>query len=347
MPFCIKCGTNIDDDDRFCPECGFEMNIKAEEPVVEETVDATPIVEEAKKEERKIVYGGEVRKCPNCGEILKSFSAYCPACGCELRGSTTISPISELVNKLENTDSLDERIELITNFYVPNTKEDIIDFFILAISNLENSKHDTDDAWKSKLDQTYHKAKLSFGGTPEFEYLESLYYKAEKTVSKRAVFSIIRNNKSTSLTVLLVVVGILSIITGIVLLSINKSGEQFDFSFGGLLAILLGINFLLAPTWVIEEIKKNEVKNYTKSDNDTVLTTKKYSDYIIKNCDDVVVLLRKEGFVNIECKPVKKSILDKEGAVKEISIDGITDFKRGDQFNKGAKVIVRYYSKYC
>jgi len=28
----------------------------------------------------------EIYKCPSCGEILKSYTANCPACGFELRG---------------------------------------------------------------------------------------------------------------------------------------------------------------------------------------------------------------------------------------------------------------------
>ena len=37
--------------------------------------------------ERAQEFAGRIIKCPNCGEVLESFSACCPACGIELRGT--------------------------------------------------------------------------------------------------------------------------------------------------------------------------------------------------------------------------------------------------------------------
>lgn len=123
MPFCMNCGKEIPEGAKFCASCGTAIGtIKKEEP------------------QRKTTYDGEIHKCPNCGEILKSFMPNCPSCGYEIRTvNSSNSPVNELARRIENATSLEMKIELITNFYVPNTKEDIYEFFILAVSNLEDT----------------------------------------------------------------------------------------------------------------------------------------------------------------------------------------------------------------
>ena len=137
MAFCTECGHQLAEGAKFCFECGAKVNAPSSTRV----------------EQRKTVYDGEIHKCPKCGETLNSFVTNCPTCGYELRSVKTNSPVAALAKKVEMASSLDDKIELITNFYIPNTKEDIYDFFILAVSNLEDKSYDTDDAWRAKLEQ--------------------------------------------------------------------------------------------------------------------------------------------------------------------------------------------------
>ena len=241
MAFCINCGQELADGAKFCANCGQSVNNNS-------------------TTQRKMVYDGEIHKCPNCGEILNSFVTNCPSCGYELRSVKTNSPVNELAKKVEKASSLDDKIELITNFYIPNTKENIYDFFILAVSNLEDKWYDTDDAWRAKLEQAYHKARLSFGNTSEFEYLEKLYNKTCKDVSKRerGLSAVFRRNKIACITALSIGGGILMLVIGIILLSANSGEENFGASWGGAMFALLGINFIISPTCVLKEIKKKE-----------------------------------------------------------------------------------------
>ena len=80
--------------------------------------------------------------------------------------------------KLEYTDDVQKKDELIRTFYIPNTKEDIHEFFILALSNIKIGGINT-DAWMVKLEQAYQKAELSFGGTSELERIKELYRQAQ------------------------------------------------------------------------------------------------------------------------------------------------------------------------
>lgn len=160
MAFCSNCGKELAVGAKFCFECGAP-------------------VQGSTSSERKTIYDGELHKCPNCGELLDSFVTICPTCGYELRGAKATSVVNELAQKLERTESVAQKIDLIRNFYIPNTKGDIYEFFILATSNMTAGSYDV-DAWYAKLEQAYQKAKLSFGNAPEFQYLSQLYGKAKK-----------------------------------------------------------------------------------------------------------------------------------------------------------------------
>ena len=142
MAFCSNCGHQLTEAAKFCFECGAKVT--------------TP---ESKETQRKTVYDGEIHKCPNCGDVMDPFEIKCDACGYELRSAKATNSVKEFESKLENAKSVNARIALIKTFAIPNAKEDIYDFFILAISNIE-AGGDEVDAWLAKLEQTYQKAHL-------------------------------------------------------------------------------------------------------------------------------------------------------------------------------------------
>lgn len=181
MPYCVECGTKIPEGAKFCPVCGHAARLQ--ESVIE---DAPKDVQD-NVQIRKQEYAGTIYKCPNCGEILNSFVTNCPACGYELREAKASNAIKEFAAKLEDIESKrwvsffnsDKRvsktdkqiISTIQNFAVPNTKEDMLEFMILAISNLNSDKYkdgtksvsekETYAAWMAKAKQVYEKAKSS------------------------------------------------------------------------------------------------------------------------------------------------------------------------------------------
>ena len=195
MAFCANCGQQNRTGLSFCTHCGMQIVNRGGEIT----------------NQRKILYEGEIRKCPNCGEVLNSFQTNCPACGYELRGAKTSYAVREFTSKLEfiessrksertmgmlagmltgkkitNTD--EQIINLIKNFVVPNTREDILEFLILAASNINTtvfSSMDDDnsakrekainDAWVTKMNQVYSKARLSHGGSEYFYQIEEIY----------------------------------------------------------------------------------------------------------------------------------------------------------------------------
>lgn len=152
MGYCSNCGHKVVDGAKFCSNCGAAIGT---------TFEST-------QSQRKAVYDGVIHKCPNCGEILNAFVSKCPTCGYELRGTAVTNAVQELYKNIQVAKSDKEVIRLIKMFPVPNSKEDILEFMVLASSNFDEEEymaHKGEDnisaAWLSKIEQCHKKASLS------------------------------------------------------------------------------------------------------------------------------------------------------------------------------------------
>lgn len=146
MPFCLNCGSQNADGMRFCTSCGKPIAGTAQSSNSQASVSKV----------------GNIRKCPSCGAPLESFQARCPSCGHELNSVQVSSSIQLFVKKIERANDLSEQIEMIESFPIPNTKEDIFEFAIMAITKIKPNGSKTNDAWETKLKQAYLKAQLAF-----------------------------------------------------------------------------------------------------------------------------------------------------------------------------------------
>ena len=168
MAYCTNCGQQLSDGMHFCFNCGASVANTANNSSTQ----------------HRTVYDGNVHKCIRCGEVINAFAIQCPSCGYELRGAKTSSVVKELAAKLERMSSLPERCDLIRNFYIPNTKEDIFEFIILAASNTDCETKET-SAWIAKMKQAYEKAKVAFSGTADFERVDKIYKDATSAYYKK------------------------------------------------------------------------------------------------------------------------------------------------------------------
>ena len=234
MSFCSRCGQKIAEGAQFCSGCG-------------EKIGMQPISQEKnieKQEQRKVAFDGEVHKCPNCGEVIKkSFQTVCHKCNFELRSVNSSKAVRELNERLELANNEKKKIEIIKNFPIPNTKEDIFEFMILASSNFDASyyathlqEEDISDAWLVKIEQCYQKAKLILQKN-EIERIEELYLEIKSNISKLKL----KNKTKATTSVLFIVLGIglmmtgfLSVvglgllIVGIVMISSNKKKNETE-----------------------------------------------------------------------------------------------------------------------
>ena len=254
MPFCTNCGAEITEGDKFCMKCGTANNRMGNE--------------------RKSVYDGEIHKCPNCGETLTAFAPVCPACGYEIRGKSAVDSIQSFYRDLNMAQTTEQKDHMIRNFPIPNAKEDIIEFMILASSNiLGEDKRDIYEAWLAKFEQAYQKALILFAGDSDFARVQQIYSNClinintekKRKIGKFTTDTVIRN-VAVCVGVILMIISViidgpfgdassssdlLQLVSGIVLIasaaSLAKRGASIiDYAVGaasGLLIILL--SFLL------------------------------------------------------------------------------------------------------
>ena len=203
MKYCNNCGAKLVDGAKFCQKCGAAVSNYGE----------------AGNSERQQEFVGKIYKCPNCGQVLHSFVRNCPSCGLELRGIKATSAVKEFASKLEKIESEresdrlrlpfskkddkeqisktdEQKISLIQSFSIPNTKEDMLEFMILATSNvnmrpfnswntdISKSERAINDAWASKIEQVYEKAKGSYGDEAFIKQIQDLYDKYKTDVDK-------------------------------------------------------------------------------------------------------------------------------------------------------------------
>ena len=214
--FCTNCGAKNNFEAKFCQSCGIPIQVINNPQSVEKMPNMLQKIKrtsdmtqnsETTYSDRKQEFVGKILKCPVCGEILKSFVTCCPVCGYELREIESAMSIKKFVAKLEQiegdrTESMEDeeqlcktdlqKINLIRSFSVPNTKEDLIEFFILAASNvnenygtLSASQEALSHAWEAKYEQVYQKAIICLGDTPEIKEIKKIYNEKRKNLNKK------------------------------------------------------------------------------------------------------------------------------------------------------------------
>ena len=88
MAFSSNCGQQLDDKAKFCSACG----------------TSRPVQQTEDENKRKTVYEGEIRKCPNCGEVIDAFTAKCPACGFELNSKKVSSVLQDFIKEINECE---------------------------------------------------------------------------------------------------------------------------------------------------------------------------------------------------------------------------------------------------
>jgi len=213
MAFCMNCGKQLPDGARFCAGCG------------------TAIGEVNAGQERQQEYVGKVLKCSNCGAIITETTAVCPDCGLPITKRDAVSSVqrfntqlmelektkkqkngSMMFANLRKVDPADnQKLMLIRNFPIPNSIDDISEFIMLAIANIDvslskktfsNALYSTNNAngetaatiertisnaWVSKMEQCYHKAEMAFPNHPTFSVIQHAYQEKMRELEGKGI----------------------------------------------------------------------------------------------------------------------------------------------------------------
>lgn len=178
----------------------FEMVLDAKLFEKKQSINANPQNSAAPQSDKF----GDVKKCPACGAITTPYSAKCNDCGHEfanVEANATIHKLFMMLNDVRGTGNANaqqgflnrlgqivndglsglnataKKREIISNFPIPNTKADMLEFLALAIpkakkrklfdslwngSNSSSDEHELfAEVWKAKCEQIILKAKFS------------------------------------------------------------------------------------------------------------------------------------------------------------------------------------------
>ena len=141
----------------------------------------------AAKVSRQYEFEGSLRKCPNCGALVKAFSANCHMCGHEFREARNSTTVQRFEAKYLKAESEDKKKAIIQSLSVPNTREDVLELFYLTAANV--AKHsenevDLDRVWQAKMEQVYMKAVMVLQDDTELEKVNALYEKKIKEIRR-------------------------------------------------------------------------------------------------------------------------------------------------------------------
>ena len=200
MAFCSNCGEKLVDGAKFCHGCGSAVGVIFDN-----------------NNQRKQEYVGKIFKCPNCGAVITETTVICPDCGMRITGRNAVSSVQTFKEQLMSIEATrkkskfidaytqsanptdTQKLTLIRSFPIPNTVDDIQEFILLAIANIDvklskqtvGSKFSSminsgnvnltiqktiSDAWVSKMKQAYQKAEISFPNDSSFSEIQRVYF---------------------------------------------------------------------------------------------------------------------------------------------------------------------------
>ena len=158
---------------------------------------------------------GVVRKCPSCGASVEAGTVKCAECGYEFVGieaNSSVTKLSNLIQEIEDRSAKrggenalkaifgmdtrsQEMVSTISNFPVPTTKEDLLEFILFLKPKSKDCDGSTEgecniaEAYKSKYEECLSKAELFFHDDPQFQRLFEMNKKKVKTSFFKRLFS--------------------------------------------------------------------------------------------------------------------------------------------------------------
>ena len=154
-----------------------------------------------------------IYRCPCCNAALDSFEARGPYCNIELRdlkSSKVVQGFLNGYNKIINKEMPDfsnyrkkdkeeqlyyfqsQKEELainyIKNYPVPNSREELIEFMILTISNIDlglDYDNAINSAWIDKMEQIMKKAEITFKNEQDLKIIKDLYNSKKIGIKQR------------------------------------------------------------------------------------------------------------------------------------------------------------------
>jgi len=139
---------------------------------------------------------GNIKTCPACGASVESFTAKCLDCGHEYRATKGVSSRITLTEKIETTDPNIEDYEdviegIISNYPIPNNKEDLLEFIAVGISKAAWGEGGVKKAWADKADEAINKLEIISINDSTFKPNIENYRKMLRKKKKKSNFNFV------------------------------------------------------------------------------------------------------------------------------------------------------------
>lgn len=139
---------------------------------------------------------GDVKRCPQCNAVVAAASIKCGECGYVFRNVEVVSSRQKLSNIIEEINRKDfkaggivgllgvdllkderkdkARAQAISNFPIPNAKEDLLEFLLFLEPHnkkriLDSGERETVKAYRTKYEECIRKASVFFSDDPQFQ----------------------------------------------------------------------------------------------------------------------------------------------------------------------------------
>lgn len=219
MAYCTNCGNQLSEGAKFCERCGIPTQTEdgsiMRQDVYEGTIHKCPNCGE--------IINAFTAVCPSCGYQFRSVKQISSVRELSIkleiisaRRMPEIEKKSPFINvdvnisvfgsdqdddneeearlrearKVFEEEKKREMSSLIINFVVPNTIEDILEFMLLAESNIKtinNHRDIVEKAWMSKMEQVNQKAELSMQYLSEYKTVSEIYLRTCKRIKNQKV----------------------------------------------------------------------------------------------------------------------------------------------------------------
>ena len=244
--FCYKCGAKILDDSKFCKMCGAPMDRENPSDVADEGTAAAssadfvaPRTTTNNTAQNSNTTGSQrLGICPHCGAPISGFQTRCLSCGVDIQYTApvriqTVHDLSKQLNDIElepisstqyERDTLvaNRKANAIKNFVIPNTKADMLELIILAVTNYDDASNSPQEreAWEAKIEQVKQKAEILIPNEKEYYDISRLYNSYVQKVRTE------KENNGKSLRIIAFIVVAILVACGIVIYKAVQSEKK-------------------------------------------------------------------------------------------------------------------------
>ena len=273
-------------------------------------------------------------KCYNCGSELQEEAKFCSFCGVNL-----------LQNNVDETDTTpavldvpqEETKELVENNIQPEIEE--------------NPKQSLGDKIKTKIRSVW-------------ERLPAFYKVSLISILGLVLLFLVAYFTDKTFAIVCTVVQFVGIVVAMLLRKgVIKTNKKWLSYLVLIVAILLTALNIYSYFWNSAPADVNDNKPntiITPDDNDDTDTTESKSktallpfgdsEYVGKKQEDIVKLLKNEGFNNISTNPISElevEELDRKGEITKITVGGSETFTKGTELDKTVAIEITYYDAKC